>query len=183
MGLPRKWLRGRESQGPDPTMGVEGQGRAHSPSGSATHLLGEKRRVPGTLPPAPPPVGWGQGPPRPVLGALPGTLQPLQRPPPPLQEALCGLRPACSPARPTLSITQHLWLSGEWAGGQRAGPGCARGRLFPHRLLLLLQGRSPGDTARPRGAASLGKAVEDAQPRCLPAWGLWLALPPGPSCR
>lgn len=190
MGLPRKWLRGKESQGLNPTVGVEGRGRAqpqqlcHLPP----HLLSEKCRAPGTPPPAPPPPGWGQGPPRPVPGALPGTLQPLQRPPPPLQEALCGLKPACSTARPTLSIAQHLWLSGEQAGGQRAGPGCARGGLFPHRLLLPLplQGRSPGGHSQAQGSnqAREGRggcaATRPARSGPLACTAPWALLPVSP---
>ncbi|XP_060978632.1 proline-rich protein 2-like isoform X1 [Dama dama] len=154
----------------------------------------EKRWAPGTPPPAFPHWAGGRDP----LGhqGLPPE-QPLQQPPPSFQEALCGPEtcllthppPTSCPPCPMVSLAQHLWLSGEGAGGSaqqptlgaRMWPGRGTGPLLsPHRLLFPLQGWSWGDTAGPRGVAGLETLRRILQPRCLPARGLWLVLPPGP---
>lgn len=176
---------------------AEGQGEPRPRPDPWGWRAGDAHTAPAALPPAssvrsagrqgprlpPCPHRLGQGPPRRLRGpprnpAAPAALPLL------FQEALCGPSPGCSPARAPVSVAQHLWLSGERAGGRRAGLGCAQGGgqapCCPHRLLLSLQGWSLGDTARPRGAVGLEKATLPAHLWPLACTAPWALLPVSP---
>lgn len=186
-GLPRKWLRGRESQGPDPTRGGGGQGTGTQPQRLChppPRVRSAGRQGP-RLPPSP--TGLAAGTPWATRGS------PLSSP---CSSRLChsrkrsvAPRPACSPTRPLLPAPLPHGVPrsapvAEWGGGwwerpaaHPRGPGVpeAGGRppAVPTQAPVPAPGTELGGHSRAQGSSGLGNAEEDpaatlpARPRPL----------------